>query len=138
MSQLKIKDDNDQWINIPASGIGIPSGGTEGQVLQKSSNTDYATQWVTVDSGLHDSDIIFIDTAIDLNNLTSTGFYCITTDGSNVQHQPNGIGGFYMIVLARPDGYTLQVIFTSSAFFVRAYIVGAWRSWFKTTTTEVA
>ena len=44
MSQLKIKDGNN-WINIPASGIGVPSGGTTGQVLQKSSNTDYATEW---------------------------------------------------------------------------------------------
>ena len=45
MSQLKIKDNNDNWIDIPASGIGVPSGGTTGQVLQKSSNTDYATEW---------------------------------------------------------------------------------------------
>ena len=44
MSQLKIKDGNN-WVNIPASGIGVPSGGTTGQVLQKSSNTDYATEW---------------------------------------------------------------------------------------------
>ena len=44
MSQLKIKDGNN-WIDIPASGIGVPSGGTTGQVLQKSSGTDYATEW---------------------------------------------------------------------------------------------
>ena len=47
MSQLKIKDGNN-WIDIPASGIGVPSGGTTGQVLQKSSNTDYATEWATL------------------------------------------------------------------------------------------
>lgn len=46
MSQLKIKDSNDQWIDIPASGVGVPSGGTGGQVLVKSSNVDYATQWL--------------------------------------------------------------------------------------------
>lgn len=44
MSQLKIKDGNN-WIDIPAGGIGVPSGGTTGQVLVKSSNTDYATGW---------------------------------------------------------------------------------------------
>ena len=53
MSQLKIKDGNN-WIDIPASGIGVPSGGTTGQVLQKSSNTDYATEWASPPrSGLH-------------------------------------------------------------------------------------
>ena len=46
MSQLKIKDGNN-WIDIPASGVGVPSGGTTGQILQKSSNTDYATEWAT-------------------------------------------------------------------------------------------
>ena len=45
MSQLKIKNGNN-WESIPAGGIGVPSGGTTGQVLQKSSNTDYATEWV--------------------------------------------------------------------------------------------
>lgn len=46
MSQLKIKDGNN-WVNIPAGGIGVPSGGTAGQVLKKSSSTDYATEWAT-------------------------------------------------------------------------------------------
>lgn len=46
MSQLKIKNGNN-WINIPTSGMGVPSGGTTGQVLQKSSNTDYATEWAS-------------------------------------------------------------------------------------------
>ena len=44
MSQLKIKNGNN-WESIPAGGIGVPSGGTTGQVLKKSSNTDYATEW---------------------------------------------------------------------------------------------
>lgn len=44
MSQLKIKNGNN-WESIPAGGIGVPSGGTTGQVLQKSSGTDYATEW---------------------------------------------------------------------------------------------
>ncbi len=46
MPQLKIKD-NGVWVDIPAGGVGVPSGGTTGQVLQKSSNTDYATEWAT-------------------------------------------------------------------------------------------
>lgn len=46
MSQLKIKN-GATWEEIPAGGIGVPSGGTEGQVLTKSSATDYATQWAT-------------------------------------------------------------------------------------------
>ena len=47
MSQLKIKNGN-SWESIPAGGIGVPSGGTAGQVLTKSSSTDYATEWKTI------------------------------------------------------------------------------------------
>ena len=46
MSQLKIKNGNN-WESIPAGGVGVPSGGTAGQVLRKSSNADYATEWAT-------------------------------------------------------------------------------------------
>ena len=44
MSQLKIKDGNN-WVSIPAGGIGVPSGGNTGEYLIKSSATDYATEW---------------------------------------------------------------------------------------------
>ena len=47
MSQLKIKNGNN-WESITAGGVGVPSGGTTGQVLRKSSNTDYATEWGTI------------------------------------------------------------------------------------------
>ena len=44
MSVLKIKNGS-TWEEIPAGGVGVPSGGTAGQVLMKSSSTDYATEW---------------------------------------------------------------------------------------------
>lgn len=44
MSVLKIKDGN-TWIPMPASGVGVPLGGTQGQVLMKASSTDYDTGW---------------------------------------------------------------------------------------------
>ena len=44
MGKLKIKDGNN-WIALPESGVGVPSGGTAGQVLVKSNSTDYATEW---------------------------------------------------------------------------------------------
>lgn len=33
------------------AGVGVPTGGTTGQVLAKSANTNYATQWVTPSAG---------------------------------------------------------------------------------------
>lgn len=45
MSVLKIKDQNGNWYEVPAGGVGVPSGGTKGQVLKKSSATDYSTEW---------------------------------------------------------------------------------------------
>ena len=44
MSQLKIKNGNN-WESIPAGGIGVPSGGSSGEFLKKSSSVDYATEW---------------------------------------------------------------------------------------------
>ena len=49
MSVLKVKNGN-TWIEIPAGGVGVPSGGTAGQVLRKNNSTDYATQWSTITS----------------------------------------------------------------------------------------
>ena len=44
MSQLKIRN-GANWIDIPAGGVGVPSGGSTGEMLVKSSSTDYATEW---------------------------------------------------------------------------------------------
>lgn len=33
-------------------GVGVPTGGTTGQVLSKSSNTNYDTQWTTPSTGI--------------------------------------------------------------------------------------
>ena len=49
MSVLKVKNGN-TWIEIPAGGVGVPTGGTAGKVLKKSSSTDYATEWGVVTS----------------------------------------------------------------------------------------
>ena len=54
MSQLKIKNGNN-WESIPASGMGVPSGGTTGQVLSKVSGTDFDTQWVSQHSFSHET-----------------------------------------------------------------------------------
>lgn len=59
---LKVKD-NGTWVEIPmikgdtgaqgpagqdgTDGVGVVSGGTQGQVLAKASATDYDTTWVT-------------------------------------------------------------------------------------------
>ena len=45
MGQLKIKDNNDQWVAIPTGGVGVPDGGNDGDVLVKSGSADYATAW---------------------------------------------------------------------------------------------
>ncbi|MGE5299062.1 MAG: hypothetical protein ACM3KF_03410, partial [Acidobacteriota bacterium] len=34
-----------------AAGVGVPTGGTTGQVLAKTSNTNYDTQWIAAPSG---------------------------------------------------------------------------------------
>lgn len=46
MSKLKIKNGN-TWEEVPAGGVGVPVGGTQGQVLIKTGSADYATGWGT-------------------------------------------------------------------------------------------
>ena len=45
MSVLKVRNGASSWESIPAGGVGVPSGGSAGQTLVKSSSTDYATEW---------------------------------------------------------------------------------------------
>ena len=45
MSVLKIKDDNSVWHEKPAGGVGVPQGGSQGDVLVKASEDDYDTGW---------------------------------------------------------------------------------------------
>lgn len=49
MSKLKIRNGN-TWEEIPAGGVGVPSGGTQDQYLKKSSSTDYAVEWASFPS----------------------------------------------------------------------------------------
>ena len=46
MSKLKIKNGN-TWEEVPAGGVGVPSGGTQGNVLVKTGSADYSTGWGT-------------------------------------------------------------------------------------------
>ena len=54
-SSLKYKNQNGEFQSAAAlkgePGVGVPSGGTTGQVLQKASGTDYDTEWTTPSGG---------------------------------------------------------------------------------------
>jgi hypothetical protein len=86
---------------IGAAGVGVPVGGTTGQALIKSSNTDYATEWGTVASspGGSDTQVQFNDGGSfggdsawtwnkTTNTMTLAGQAALTlqtlTDGANV------------------------------------------------------
>lgn len=68
MSRLKIRNNN-EWISIPAGGVGVPTGGTAGQVLKKVSGTNYDTEWsdpTGSGSGVHIGDEAPSDPNIDV------------------------------------------------------------------------
>jgi len=44
MSTLKIKSGG-TWLNVAGAGVGVPSGGSAGQLLIKASATDYDMGW---------------------------------------------------------------------------------------------
>lgn len=54
-TSLKYKNSNDEFQSATAikgdTGVGVPTGGTTGQVLSKASGTDYDTEWTTPEPG---------------------------------------------------------------------------------------
>ena len=54
-TSLKYKNSNDEFQSATAikgdTGVGVPTGGTTGQVLKKASGTDYDTEWTTPEPG---------------------------------------------------------------------------------------
>lgn len=100
MSQLKIYDGN-TWVGIPAGGVGVPSGGSSGQYLKKSSSTDYATEWaslppqrILVPDYSNGVELQSVWTAYPTSNTTAT--YTCLSDGY-----------FYIFADRGSQGYTL-------------------------------
>jgi hypothetical protein len=71
------------------AGIGLPAGGTSGQFLQKTSSTDYATDWVTVNL-----------TGLATESWVTAGFYPLTGNPSGFLTDAPSNGNLY----ARKDG----------------------------------
>ena len=101
MSQLKIKDGNN-WISIPASGVGVPVGGTTGQVLAKTSGTDYDTAWVDQSGSAASVASITLAAA----NWTGNGPYTQTVTISGATITAN------TLVDLRPDATTMTQLIT--------------------------
>lgn len=69
------------------NGVGVPTGGTSGQVLAKNSNTNYDTHWITVSGGggsITSGGASFDDTVtLDLNSDTTESLQILAADGTN-------------------------------------------------------
>ena len=74
------------------AGVGVPAGGTAGQVLAKLSGTDYDTGWTTPSGG---GGSIFTDFAIDTTSLTIDGL----TNGA-INFSADGLTGNVMASIA--------------------------------------
>lgn len=156
MSQLKIKNGN-TWESIPAGGIGVPSGGTTGQVLQKSSNTDYATEWaskgmtllwtnpnptsafaaqtLSVDTSDYSFIAVEFRTHINVDNYLVSIMRTGTKSGFGVMV----MGGFFNpSTQANANGYTREVDLTSSSSIgiSGSFYASAATSWKSTASTN--
>lgn len=86
------------------NGVGVPTGGTTGQVLAKSSNTDYATQWVNQSSGGSTGPVLSAYAATALSGLGSgwkkitysTVEYDTASCYASGRYTPN-VAGYYMV-----------------------------------------
>lgn len=73
---MRLRNDS-EYIPLPGvrgdAGPGVPAGGTTGQVLAKSSNTDYATTWVNQSGGGGTSDYTDLTNKPSINDVTLSG-----------------------------------------------------------------
>jgi len=94
-------------------GVGVPTGGTTGQVLKKSSNTDYDFAWGAETAGLAsvaDDDSPQLGANLDVN-----GFSIVSVSNGNIAVTPNGTGSLILDGLTWPsvDGTANQVLKTA-------------------------
>lgn len=67
-----------------AAGVGVPSGGTTGQVLKKASNTNYDTEWADESGGIDST------TGGDTNFSTVSNIVTTTADSPDASSLPEG------------------------------------------------
>ena len=94
-------------------GVGVPTGGTTGQVLKKSSDTDYDFAWGAETAGLAsvaDDDSPQLGANLDVN-----GFSIVSVSNGNIAVTPNGTGSLILDGLTWPsvDGTANQVLKTA-------------------------
>lgn len=125
-----------------SNGVGVPSGGTTGQVLVKVDNTDYNTQWVTSSGGggvFTETDPVFIaspaynitntnltnyNTAYSWGNHASAG-YLTTVSWSIITGKPTfatvATSGLYADLLSKPTIPTKTSDITNDSGFITSY-----------------
>jgi len=94
-------------------GVGVPTGGTTGQVLKKSSDTDYDFTWGADTAGIAD---IVEDTTPQLGgNLDVNGNAIVSASNGDIEITPNGTGSIILDGLTWPsaDGSANQVLKTA-------------------------
>ena len=96
-------------------GIGVPAGGTTGQVLRKSSDTNYDFEWGAQSVGLTD---VVDDTTPQLGgSLDVNGNAIVSVSNANIAITPDGTGSIVLDGLSWPqaDGTSNQVLKTNGS-----------------------
>ena len=96
--------------NIVREGVGIPAGGTVGQVLTKSSATDYDAEW-TDQSGPSGEDLYVV-------HITRDGNY-YTSDRTAAEIYTEANAGKLVVAVADSEIYTLQSYYSTGYAFIR-------------------
>ena len=91
--------------NIPgpqgAPGVGLPSGGTTGQVLKKKTDTDYDTEWGDVSGGVS-------DVQVNGTSVVTSGVANVPKATSSVLGVTKAMTAYGIGVLSTGDIYVLQ------------------------------
>ena len=124
MSTLKIRENSSSpWQSIPTGGVGVPAGGTTGQFLIKSSNTDYADEWATIEAddigAMAEWDLLwenasptssFPATPVTISNILNYDFIAVEAD-QNVNSDTRN----RFITIAKVDSYNHRMFLLTRA-----------------------
>lgn len=115
---VKIIDSGPQGPQGPA-GPGVPVGGTTGQVLIKTSNTDYATEWATGGGGGSVSSVNVSGGTTGLTTsggpitssgtITLAGTLAVANGGTGATNAPGALTALGAYPASNPNGYTANV-----------------------------
>ena len=130
---------SDHVHNLP-SGL-VPSGGNSGEVLTKSSSTDYDTAWASHPYG---AQVDVLSGTHDLNDYTAAGLYYFSEDTTLSNAPGSAVDGWLTVYVSGSNSASVKQIWVRQGsipynfrdYYMRCKDSGTWGSWYSISPGE--